>query len=95
MWVQMSCSAGAFRWLESGTATNVVVRGNELLPTSFHFLKEDPVKQPKKKVEPKRVTIRKLEQRIAPGQSHFPPGQFPAGNPGHAPGQCNDPGNSK
>jgi len=42
----------------------------------------------------KRFNIKKLEQRIAPGQSHFPPGQFPAGNPGHAPGQSNDPGNS-
>jgi hypothetical protein len=28
------------------------------------------------------------------GQSHFPPGQFPAGNPGHAPGNSNSPGNS-
>ena len=27
-------------------------------------------------------------------QQHFPPGRFPAGNPGHAPGQSNDPGNS-
>ena len=43
---------------------------------------------------PKRFTIRKLEQRIAPGQSHFPPGQFPAGNPAQAPGNSNSPGNS-
>ena len=28
-----------------------------------------------------------LEQRIAPSQSHFPPGQFPSGNPAHAPGR--------
>jgi len=51
-------------------------------------------KQPTKKNQPKRFNIRKLEQRIAPSQSHFPPGQFPAGNPAQAPGQSNEPGNS-
>ena len=45
--------------------------------------------------KPNRFQIEKLEERIAPSQSHFPPGQFPAGNPGHAPGQSNEPGNSK
>jgi hypothetical protein len=37
----------------------------------------------------------KLEERIAPGQSHFPPGQFPGGNPANAGGASNNPGNSK
>ena len=41
-----------------------------------------------------RFSVTRLEPRIAPAQSHFPPGQFPAGNPGHAPGQSNVPGNS-
>ena len=48
-----------------------------------------------KNVQKKRTFhISKLEQRIAPGQSHFPPGQFPAGNPAQAPGASNEPGNS-
>jgi len=43
-----------------------------------------------------KFRIEKLEERIAPaGQSHFPPGQFPAGNPAQAPGNSNSPGNSK
>ena len=42
----------------------------------------------------KRFSVVKLEDRIAPGQSHFPPGQFPAGNPAQAPGHSNEPGNS-
>jgi hypothetical protein len=41
-----------------------------------------------------RFQVVKLEERIAPGQSHFPPGQFPAGNPAQAPGNSNSPGNS-
>ena len=52
--------------------------------------KEDIVKK-QQKPQNKRFNIRKLEQRIAPGQSHFPPGQFPAGNPAHAPGNSNSP----
>jgi hypothetical protein len=52
-------------------------------------------KTPQQQQQPKRrFNIRPLEQRIAPSQSHFPPGQFPAGNPGHAPGNSNSPGNS-
>ena len=47
-----------------------------------------------KKVHPKQFKIVKLEPRIAPSQSHFPPGQFPAGNPAQAPGASNEPGNS-
>lgn len=30
-----------------------------------------------------------LEERIAPSSANFPPGQFPAGNPAHAPGNSN------
>jgi len=41
-----------------------------------------------------RFNLTKLEPRIAPAQSHFPPGQFPAGNPAQAPGHSNEPGNS-
>ena len=41
-----------------------------------------------------RFEIELLEERIAPGQSHFPPGLFPAGNPGHEKGCSNSPGNS-
>ena len=44
--------------------------------------------------KPGRFNVVKLEERIAPGQSNFPPGQFPAGNPAQAPGQSNQPGNS-
>ena len=36
-----------------------------------------------------RFNITKLEQRIAPSSANFPPGQFPSGNPAHAPGQSN------
>lgn len=41
-----------------------------------------------------RFSVVKLEERIAPSQSNFPPGQFPAGNPAQAPGHSNEPGNS-
>ena len=37
----------------------------------------------------KQFKIQKLEERIAPSASKFPPGQFPAGNPAHAPGNSN------
>jgi hypothetical protein len=36
-----------------------------------------------------RLTIQKLEERIAPSSANFPPGQFPSGNPAHAPGRSN------
>ena len=39
-----------------------------------------------KKVE---FRIEKLEERIAPSAANFPPGQFPSGNPAHAPGNSN------
>jgi len=43
-------------------------------------------------MEPKekdRFRIVKLEERIAPSNANFPPGQFPSGNPAHAPGNSN------
>jgi hypothetical protein len=36
-----------------------------------------------------RLKIQKLEERIAPSAANFPPGQFPSGNPAHAPGRSN------
>jgi len=36
-----------------------------------------------------RFHIDPLEERIAPSSANFPPGQFPSGNPAHAPGQSN------
>lgn len=41
------------------------------------------------KKEISRFKISKLEERIAPSNANFPPGQFPSGNPAHAPGQSN------
>jgi hypothetical protein len=36
-----------------------------------------------------RFQIEPLEERIAPSNANFPPGQFPSGNPAQAPGQSN------
>ena len=36
-----------------------------------------------------RFRIDRLEERIAPSSADFPPGQFPSGNPAHAPGKSN------
>ena len=36
-----------------------------------------------------RFHIVELEERIAPSNANFPPGQFPSGNPAQAPGQSN------
>ena len=36
-----------------------------------------------------RFNVKKLEERIAPSSANFPPGQFPSGNPAHAPGRSN------
>jgi hypothetical protein len=47
----------------------------------------------KDEVKP-RFQIEQLEERIAPTQSHYPPGQFPSGPPGQHPGNGNAPGNS-
>ncbi len=45
--------------------------------------------------ERRRFRIDALEERIAPcSAASGPPGQCGAGNPGHAPGQSNNPGNS-
>ena len=46
--------------------------------------------QEQKNTQPKtRFNIVKLEERIAPSSANFPPGQFPSGNPAHAPGNSN------
>ena len=37
----------------------------------------------------RRFHIDRLEDRIAPSSANFPPGQFPSGNPAHAPGNSN------
>jgi hypothetical protein len=39
--------------------------------------------------KPAKFNIVKLEERIAPSNANFPPGQFPSGNPAHAPGNSN------
>ena len=39
--------------------------------------------------EPIILTLEQLEERIAPSSANFPPGQFPSGNPAHAPGLSN------
>jgi hypothetical protein len=36
-----------------------------------------------------KLQVEELEERIAPSSANFPPGQFPSGNPAHAPGQSN------
>jgi hypothetical protein len=33
--------------------------------------------------------VEELEERIAPSSANFAPGQFPSGNPAHAPGLSN------
>jgi hypothetical protein len=42
-----------------------------------------------RKEEKKRFEIEKLEERIAPSNGNFPPGQFPSGNPAQAPALSN------
>src|SRR6185369_18086157 len=36
-----------------------------------------------------QLQVEELEPRIAPSSANFPPGQFPSGNPAHAPGNSN------
>jgi hypothetical protein len=45
--------------------------------------------EPKKEAKESRFDIEQLEERIAPSNGNFPPGQFPSGNPAHAPGLSN------
>jgi hypothetical protein len=43
-----------------------------------------------------QLDMEELEERSAPSNANFPPGQFPSGNPAHAPGNSNpndSPGN--
>ena len=43
----------------------------------------------RKDEKPSKFRIERLEERIAPSAANFPPGQFPSGNPAHAPGNSN------
>jgi hypothetical protein len=45
--------------------------------------------EPQKVEQKNRFKIEKLEERIAPSNGNFPPGQFPSGNPAQAPGLSN------
>jgi hypothetical protein len=45
--------------------------------------------EPRQDEKNDRFQIVKLEERIAPSNGNFPPGQFPSGNPAQAPGQSN------
>jgi len=45
--------------------------------------------EPREEKQESRFQILELEERIAPSNGNFPPGQFPSGNPAHAPGQSN------
>jgi hypothetical protein len=36
-----------------------------------------------------QLQVEELEERIAPSSGNFAPGQFPSGNPAHAPGKSN------
>jgi len=45
--------------------------------------------QERREQQVRQFSIEKLEERIAPSNANFPPGQFPSGNPAHAPGQSN------
>ena len=48
------------------------------------------MKEQNQNTQPKgRFNIQTLEERIAPSSANFPPGQFPSGNPAHAPGNSN------
>jgi hypothetical protein len=40
---------------------------------------------------PKKLSNSEMDQVVAGDQQHFPPGQFPAGNPAKAPGNSNNP----
>lgn len=42
--------------------------------------------------EPVKLSKAELDKVVAGAQSNFPPGQFPAGNPAHAPGKSNTTG---
>jgi hypothetical protein len=50
----------------------------------------NPIEKKAEESHPKsRFQIDQLEERIAPSSANFPPGQFPSGNPAHAPGKSN------
>jgi hypothetical protein len=42
--------------------------------------------------EPVKLSKAELDKVVAGEQQHFPPGQFPSGNPAQAPGKSNTTG---
>jgi len=54
-----------------------------------HQLEGGFAMEQRKEQQERRFRIEKLEERIAPSNANFPPGQFPSGNPAHAPGNSN------
>ena len=48
----------------------------------------DQSRRPRREFAP-RISDNRLEDRISLSAAHFPPGQFPSGNPAHAPGESN------
>jgi hypothetical protein len=55
----------------------------------FPVIVEEVVTMEQRQEKKDRFRIEQLEERIAPSNGNFPPGQFPSGNPAHAPGQSN------
>jgi len=55
----------------------------------IHFLQRDLAMESRTNEKKVRFRFEKLEERIAPSNANFPPGQFPSGNPAHAPGRSN------
>jgi hypothetical protein len=49
----------------------------------------DPRTDSRNEAPARRFSFDRLEERIAPSSGNFPPGQFPSGNPAHAPGNSN------
>jgi len=58
-----------------------------------HYVHRGFINKLGKKVKMMKVElelmVEELEERIAPSNANFPPGQFPSGNPAHAPGNSN------
>jgi hypothetical protein len=50
---------------------------------------EQPTKKHMQERAELKLEVEELEQRIAPSSANFAPGQFPSGNPAHAPGDSN------
>ena len=53
------------------------------------YQSEKPKRESNNMKDQIELKVEELEERIAPSNANFPPGQFPSGNPAHAPGQSN------